>query len=115
MGVPMATDIAFALGVVILLGKRVPAALKIFLVALAIVDDLGAVLVIAFFYTSNLSWVALGVAGGFLASLIAVNRMGIRRPAVLCCAGHRPLGGFPAKRYPCNAGRCFTRTDHSIG
>ncbi len=86
-GVPMATDIAFALGVVILLGKRVPAALKIFLVALAIVDDLGAVLVIAFFYTSNMSWLALGVAGGFLASLIAANRLGVRRPAVYVVLG----------------------------
>ncbi len=86
-GVPMATDIAFALGVVILLGKRVPAALKIFLVALAIVDDLGAVLVIAFFYTSELSVLALGAAGGFLVSLIAANRMGIRRPAVYVILG----------------------------
>lgn len=86
-GVPMATDIAFALGVIILLGKRVPVALKIFLVALAIVDDLGAVLVIAFFYTSELSLVALGVAGGFLASLVVANRMGIRRPAVYVVLG----------------------------
>ncbi len=86
-GVPMATDIAFALGVVILLGKRVPAALKVFLVALAIVDDLGAVLVIAFFYTSSLSWGALGAAGGFLAALIAINRMGVRRPAAYVVLG----------------------------
>ena len=86
-GVPMATDIAFALGVIILLGKRVPTALKIFLVALAIVDDLGAVLVIAFFYTSEVSMLALGAAGGFLVSLIAANRMGIRRPAVYVILG----------------------------
>lgn len=86
-GVPMATDIAFALGVIILLGKRVPPALKIFVVALAIVDDLGAVLVIAFFYTSQLSWAALGAAAGFLTALVAANRMGIRRPAVYVVLG----------------------------
>lgn len=86
-GTPMATDIAFALGVVILLGKRVPAPLKVFLVALAIVDDLGAVLVIAFFYTSSLSWGALGAAAGFLAALVAINRLGVRRPAAYVVLG----------------------------
>ncbi len=86
-GVPMATDIAFVLGVLVILGKRVPTALKVFLVALAIVDDLGAVLVIAFFYTSDLSWIALGVAAGFFVSLIVANRMGIRRPAVYVVLG----------------------------
>ena len=86
-GVPMATDIAFALGVIILLGKRVPATLKVFLVAVAIVDDLGAVLVIAFFYTSKLSLTALGFAGLFLLALIAANKLGVRKLTVYCILG----------------------------
>lgn len=79
-GVPMATDIAFAVGVLVLLGSRVPKSLLTFLVALAIVDDLGAVAVIAIFYTDNLVWEALGTAMVLLGVLIAFNRFGIRSP-----------------------------------
>lgn len=86
-GVPMATDIAFALGIIILLGKRVPVALKVFLVAVAIVDDLGAVLVIAFFYTSKVSLTALGIGGLFLLAMIAANRLGVRKLTVYCILG----------------------------
>ncbi|QYZ65785.1 MAG: Na(+)/H(+) antiporter NhaA [Gammaproteobacteria bacterium (ex Lamellibrachia satsuma)] len=79
-GVPMATDIAFALGALALLGKRVPKNLLTFLVALAIVDDLGAVLVIALFYTETINIPALVIAAAMLALLVSLNLGGIRRP-----------------------------------
>jgi NhaA family Na+:H+ antiporter len=78
-GIPMATDIAFALGVVALLGKRVPLALKVFVTAVAIVDDLGAVLVIAIFYSTKLSLPMLGYAAIVLVALVALNLGGVRR------------------------------------
>lgn len=77
-GVPMATDIAFAVGVLSLFGKRVPFSLKVFLLALAIVDDLGAVLVIAFFYTANISGAALGASILLLVSILLLQQAGIR-------------------------------------
>lgn len=80
-GIPMATDIAFAVGVMVLLGSKVPKTLLTFLVALAIVDDLGAVIVIAVFYTENIVIEALGFAFLFFGILILFNRLGIRHPA----------------------------------
>ena len=78
-GIPMATDIAFSLAIISMLGKRVPAALKIFLAALAIVDDLGAILVIAVFYTDKLEWMYLGLAGGVMAILILLNFFKVKK------------------------------------
>ena len=76
--VPMATDIAFALGVLALMGSRVPLALKVLLTAIAIIDDLGAVLVIALFYTNQLALPALAAAAAVLAGLVLMNRQGVR-------------------------------------
>ena len=79
-GIPMATDIAFSVGVLILLGNRIPASARIFLLALAIVDDIGAILVIAVFYSTGISWTALGGAAGVLVVIAAMNRGGVRSP-----------------------------------
>ncbi|MBU3077624.1 Na+/H+ antiporter NhaA [Sphingomonas quercus] len=85
--IPAATDIAFALGVIALLGNRVPASLRVFLAALAIIDDLGAVAIIAFFYTAKLSLVDLAAATAVLGVLIGFNRFGVRPLTPYLAAG----------------------------
>ena len=86
-GVPMATDIAFSLGVLSLLRTRAPLPLKVFLAAFAIIDDIGAVIVIAVFYTGDIAWGNLGIGAIFLAVLVVVGRLGIRHPLVYAVLG----------------------------
>jgi len=86
-GIPMATDIAFAVGVLVLLGIRIPKSLLTFLVGLAIVDDLGGVIVIALFYTEQIHFGALAIAGGLLVLLVVCNLFGVRKPLVYFILG----------------------------
>ena len=85
--IPAATDIAFALGVLALLGKRVPASLRVFLMALAIFDDLGAIIIIALFYTTDLSSISFGITAVALAGLVLLNRLNVTRIAAYVLVG----------------------------
>ncbi|HEY6728054.1 MAG TPA: Na+/H+ antiporter NhaA [Polyangiaceae bacterium] len=100
-GVPMATDIAFAVGILTLLGKRVPPALRVLLLALAVIDDLGAIVVIALFYSSSVAWSGLLVAALGFGGLLAMQRLGVRvklayvAPALVAWAGIYAAGIHP--------------------
>jgi len=85
--IPTATDIAFALGILSMLGKRVPVSLKIFLMALAIIDDLGAIVIIAIFYTAELSTLSISVAAVALSVLVILNLMGVSKKAAFFVVG----------------------------
>ena len=86
-GIPMATDIAFSLGLLSLLGSRVPLMLKVFLTALAIIDDLGAIIIIAVFYSSDLQWSYLGVALLLFVALLAINRINVNAVSIYLLIG----------------------------
>ncbi len=93
-GIPMATDIAFALGALAVLGSRIPEPLKVFLVALAIVDDLGALLVIAIFYTASIDWRGVALIAVVLLALLVANRTGARRGSIYLLLGLGLWAGF---------------------
>lgn len=130
--IPSATDIAFALGVLALFGERVPMGLKVFLMTLAVLDDLGSIVIIALFYTVDLSPLALALAGVAVAALVALNRLGVMRIAPYALIGaalwlcvlesgvHATLAGvvtalFVPARDPSNPGHApLARLEHAL-
>lgn len=104
-GVPMATDIAFAAGVLALLGKRVPSALRVLLLSLAVIDDIGAIVVIAVFYSSNLAGVGFAILAAGLLAILGTQKLGARTPwAYVPAAGTAWVGAYVAGIHPALAG-----------
>ncbi|MBN2576553.1 MAG: Na+/H+ antiporter NhaA [Deltaproteobacteria bacterium] len=104
-GIPMATDIAFAIGILTLLGKRVPPALRVLLLALAVIDDLGAILVIALFYSSGISFGGLVVAASGLLAILFMQRLGVRNKVIYLVPSVIAWGGiYAAGIHPTLAG-----------
>lgn len=99
-------DIAFALAIITMLGSKVPASLKIFLAALAIVDDLMAILVIAIFYSSDLNYMFLLYAAGFFLFLLALNKAGVKKSGILPDPWYFYMVFYTSFRSPCNHRGC---------
>ena len=104
-GIPMATDIAFALGVLALLGRRVPPSLKLFLLALAIVDDIGAIVVIASSTPTPSTTLALAVAGALIAVVVVMRVAGVRASPLYALVGGAHVAGPPRDGAPRDVGR----------
>ena len=103
-GVPMATDIAFALGVLALLGKRMPAELRVFLLGLAVVDDLGVIAVIATFYTETIHWTELALGAAMFVAIAGLIRLGVRSLGLYLNHERRDVAVLPGVRNSCHAG-----------
>ena len=112
-GIPMATDIAFALGVLALLGRRIPMELRVFMLGLAVVDDLGAIAVIAVAYTETIDFGQLGMTAGLIVAMIVANRLGLRQPAVTAALAFLIWVAVLKSGVHCDRCRCVDSRTHA--